>query len=110
MSPSVNPRTKPMTFSPSRTTSVGHECCQEISDSSGLLFGVGQFSSAVLPPTPLRVVPVENEHGMTYQLPYAIVLIYCAARWASPIIESMGFTPEAAGKRLPSQTKRPLTP
>jgi hypothetical protein len=41
---------------------------------------------------------------------YTVDLIYWLALYESPIIESIGFTPEAPGKTLPSQTNRPLTP
>src|SRR5260370_37326846 len=41
---------------------------------------------------------------------HTTVLIYWLGLCASPIIVSIVFTPDAAGKRLPSQTKRFFTP
>lgn len=41
---------------------------------------------------------------------HTTVLIYWLALCANPIIESIGFTPDAPRKTLPSQTKRPCTP
>jgi len=59
--------------------------------------------------TRIRVQLRRISPGM-FPLIYTTVLIYWLALCANPIIESMGFTPDAPGKTLPSQTKRPFTP
>src|SRR5690349_9060824 len=41
---------------------------------------------------------------------YKVALIYWLALCESPIIDSIGFTPDAPGKTLPSHTNSPLTP
>src|SRR5438876_11237072 len=40
---------------------------------------------------------------------YTVDLIYRLALCESPIIDSIGFTPDAPGKTLPSHTNSPLT-